>query len=296
MTGGTGAQLGESSPLRRTPWLAIAVADRQPGRADARVRTAAPIDEATARTVAADLLTTSDEIEWTNGAIVARRTERLGAIELSTAPLRSPDPLRVQAAVRDGLREAGAGGLAALAWTDAAHTLRARLGFLHCVLGETWPAVDDAALLERLDEWLDISAVRRTADLRRLDVLAGLRRLLPWPAASRLDELAPARLDLPSGSRLRITYDGAESPVVAVKLQETFGWTQTPALADGRVPIVLHLLSPAGRPVAITGDLASFWRQGYPQVRADLRARYPKHPWPEDPLTAEATVRTNRHR
>jgi ATP-dependent helicase HrpB len=292
MTGGTGAQLEQSSPLRRAPWLAIAVADRQPGRADARVRSAAPIDEPTARAVAGDLLATSDEIGWTNGALVARRTERLGAIELSTAPLRNPDPLRVQAAVRDGLRERDSGGLATLSWTDAARDLRARLGFLHAVLGDPWPAVDDAALLQRLDEWLDISAVRRTADLRRIDVLTGLRRLLPWPTASRLDELAPERLQMPSGSRVRIAYNGAEPPVVAVKLQETFGWTQTPVLADGRAPIVLHLLSPAGRPVAITADLVSFWRQGYPQVRADLRARYPKHPWPEDPLSAHPTART----
>jgi ATP-dependent helicase HrpB len=230
MTGGTGAQLAESSPLRRTPWLAIAVADRQPGRADARVRTAAPIDELTARAVAADLITTSDEIEWTNGALVARRMERLGAIALSTAPLRSPDPMRVQAVVREGLR---AGGLDAVTWTDAARDLRARLGFLHAVLGDPWPDVDDAALLERLDEWLDISAVRRSADLRRIDVYTALRRLLPWPAATRLDELAPERLHVPSGSRVRVTYSGADAPVVAVKLQETFGWTQTPALADG---------------------------------------------------------------
>ncbi|WP_408667103.1 ATP-dependent helicase HrpB [Jatrophihabitans sp.] len=294
MTGGTGAQLAESSPLRGAPWLAIAVADRQPGRAEARVRAAAPIDESTARAVAADLLSTSEEIDWVNGVIVARRVERFGAIELSAASLRNPDPLRVQAAVREGLRAQGAGGLAALTWSDAARDLRARLGFLHAVLGDPWPDVGDAALLERLDQWLDISAVRRSADLRRVDVLTALRRLLPWPAATRLDELAPERLLVPSGSRVRVAYDGAEPPVVAVKLQETFGWTQTPALADGRAPVVLHLLSPAGRTVAITADLASFWRQGYPQVRADLRARYPKHPWPEDPLTAEATARTKR--
>jgi ATP-dependent helicase HrpB len=292
MSGGTGARLDESSPLRRAPWLAIAVADRQPGRPDARVRGAAPIDEATARAVAADLLTTSTEIEWTDGALAARRTERLGAIELSSAPLADPDPVRVEAAVRDGLRQPGARGLATLNWTDAARDLRARLDFLHAVLGEPWPAVDDAALLQRLDEWLDIGAVRRTADLRRIDVVAGLRRLLPWPAAGRLDELAPQRLTMPSGSRVRVGYDGAEPPVVAVKLQEAFGWTQTPVLADGRAPIVLHLLSPAGRPVAITADLTSFWQQGYPQVRAELRARYPKHPWPEDPLAADPTART----
>lgn len=294
MTGGTGAQLAESSPLRGAAWLAIAVADRQPGQAEARVRAAAAIDEATARAVAADLLTTSEEIDWANGALVARRVELLGAIELSAAALRSPDPLRVQAAVRQGLRAQGTGGLDAVSWTDAARDLRARLGFLHAVLGEPWPDVGDAALLARLDEWLDISAVRRSADLRRIDVLTALRRLLPWPAATRLDELAPERLLVPSGSRVRVTYDGAEPPVAAVKLQETFGWRQTPALADGRAAVLLHLLSPAGRTVAITADLASFWRQGYPQVRADLRARYPKHPWPEDPLTAEATARTNR--
>ena len=255
------------------------------------MRAAAPIDEATARAVAADLLSTSEEIDWADGAVVARRVERLGAIELATTRLSNPDPLRVQAAVRDGLR---AQGLNALNWTDAARELRARLGFLHAVLGDPWPAVDDAALLERLDEWLDIGAVRRSADLRRIDVPTALRRLLPWPAATRLDELAPERLQVPSGSRVRVAYDGAEPPVVAVKLQETFGWTRTPALADGRSPVVLHLLSPAGRTVAITADLASFWRQGYPQVRAELRARYPRHPWPEDPLTALATRRTTR--
>ncbi|MCW2494133.1 ATP-dependent helicase HrpB [Jatrophihabitans sp.] len=291
MTGGTGAQLAESSPLRGTQWLAVAVADRQPGQADARVRAAAPIDEATARTVGEELLSTADEIEWRDGAILARRVQRLGAIELASGPLSRPDPLLVQVAVRDGLRVQG---LAALTWPDAARELRARLGFLHAALGEPWPDVSDAALLARLDEWLDLSAVRRGAELRRIDVVAGLRRLLPWPAATRLDELAPERLQVPSGSRVRVGYDGAEPPVVAVKLQELFGWTQTPVLADGRVPVVLHLLSPAGRPVAITADLESFWRHGYPQVRGELRARYPKHPWPEDPFTATATARTRR--
>ncbi len=229
-----------------------------------------------------------------NGATVpsSREESSASAPSSSRAPrCASPDPVRVQAAVRDGLREQG---LAALNWTGHARDLRARLGFLHAVLGDPWPDVSDAAMLTRLDEWLDISAVRRSADLHRLDVTTALRRLLPWPAATRLDELAPERLLVPSGSRVRVTYDGAEPPVVAVKLQETFGWTQTPTLADGRAPVVVHLLSPAGRPVAITADLASFWRQGYPQVRADLRARYPKHPWPEDPLTAVATARTTR--
>jgi ATP-dependent helicase HrpB len=124
-------------------------------------------------------------------------------------------------------------------------------------------------------------------------VTAALRRLLPWSVAGRLDEVAPERLPVPSGSRVRVDYADPESPVLAVKVQEAFGWRDAPRLADGRVPVLLHLLSPAGRPVAVTRDLASFWLQGYPQVRAELRGRYPRHPWPEDPTTAEPTRRIN---
>ncbi|MGC1210305.1 MAG: ATP-dependent helicase C-terminal domain-containing protein, partial [Micromonospora sp.] len=130
---------------------------------------------------------------------------------------------------------------------------------------------------------------RRRADLTRLDVAAALRRLLDWSQAARLDELAPERLTVPSGSRIRVDYADPAAPVLAVKLQETFGWQDAPRVADGRVPVLLHLLSPAGRPVAVTADLASFWRTGYPQVRAELRGRYPRHPWPEDPTTAAPT-------
>ena len=292
-TAGTGAALPEGSGLRGTPWLAVAVADRPAGRTDARIRSAAPIDEATARLVAAELVHTDDEVVWDDGGLVARRVEAIGAVVLSEVPLRDPDPSSVLAAVRDGIARSGLG---VLTWTDAARSLRERLAFCHARLGAPWPAVDDDALLDGLDSWLgpDLARVRRSRDLARIDVLTALRRLLPWPAAARLDELAPERLTVPSGSRVRVVYDGAEAPVVAVKLQETFGWTATPALADGRAPVVLHLLSPAGRTVAITADLASFWTQGYLQVRSELRARYPKHPWPEDPLTATPTARTRR--
>jgi ATP-dependent helicase HrpB len=138
--------------------------------------------------------------------------------------------------------------------------------------------------------------VRGARDLAHIDVASALRRLLPWPEATCFGELAPERLQVPSGSEVRLAYDGAEPPVLAVKLQEVFGWTATPAVADGRVPVVLHLLSPARRPVAITSDLASFWKQCYPQVRADLRARYPRHPWPDDPLTAIPTKRAKPRR
>ncbi|MFF0267701.1 ATP-dependent helicase HrpB [Kribbella sp. NPDC004536] len=290
MSGGTGAVLDPQSPLRSTTWLAIAVADRAPGRADARIRSAAPIDERTARDLAGDLVSTTDQIHWDGGRIVTRRVETLGAIVLNDVPLANPDPLLVQAAVRDGIRRSG---LSVLHWSQAALALRERLAFCHAHLGSPWPAVDDEALLADLDEWLgtELTSVRASRDLTRIDVASALRRLLPWPAATRFGELAPERLPVPSGSDVRLTYDGADPPVLAVKLQEVFGWTTTPTVADGRVPVVLHLLSPARRPVAITSDLTSFWKQGYPQVRADLRSRYPRHPWPEDPLTA---VPTNR--
>ncbi|MFI6832530.1 ATP-dependent helicase HrpB [Kribbella sp. NPDC050241] len=290
MSGGTGAALDPQSPLRTTTWLAIAAADRAPGRADARIRSAAPIDEQTARDIAGDLVSTTDQIRWDDGRIVTRRVEALGAIVLNDVPLAKPDRLLVQAAVRDGVRHSG---LSVLRWSEAALALRERLAFCHAHLGSPWPAVDDEALLADLDEWLgtDLAAVRGSRDLAHIDVASALRRLLPWPAAARFGELAPERLQVPSGSEVRLAYDGAEPPVLAVKLQEVFGWTATPVVADGRVPVVLHLLSPARRPVAITSDLASFWKQGYPQVRADLRARYPRHPWPEDPLTAIPTKR-----
>ncbi|MCA5894030.1 ATP-dependent helicase HrpB [Isoptericola sp. NEAU-Y5] len=290
MSGGTGAALDPQSPLRGTTWLAVAVADRAPGRADATIRAAAPIDEQTARDVAGDLVSTTDQIRWGDGRVVTRRIERLGAIVLGDVPLADPDPLLVQAAVRDGMRRSG---LSVLRWSEAALVLRERLAFCHAHLGAPWPAVDDGALLAGLEEWLgaELASVRSSRDLARIDVASALRRLLPWPAAARFGELAPERLRVPSGSEVRLAYDGVEPPVLAVKLQEVFGWTAAPAVADGRVPVVLHLLSPARRPVAITSDLASFWKRGYPQVRADLRARYPRHPWPEDPLTAVPTGR-----
>jgi ATP-dependent helicase HrpB len=295
MVGGTGAALDAQSPLRSATWLAIAVADRAPGRADARIRSAAPIDEATARDVAGDLVTTTDQIRWEDDRIATRRVEALGAIVLNDVPLTRPDPLLVQAAARDGLRRSG---LSALPWSQAALALRERLAFCHAHLGTPWPAVDDEALTAGLDDWLgpDLAAVRDARDLARIDVATALRRLLPWPAAARFDELAPERIGVPSGSQVRLAYDGVDPPVLAVKLQEVFGWTTAPVVADGKVPVVLHLLSPAQRPVAITSDLASFWKQGYSQVRADLRARYPRHPWPEDPLTAAATQRVKPRR
>ncbi|MCG7523325.1 hypothetical protein MHW47_02535 [Streptomyces sp. OfavH-34-F] len=158
------------------------------------------------------------------------------------------------------------------------------------MLGEPWPDVSDGALLARPEEWLEpeLSRARRRSDLAAIDAGQALRRLLPWATgeAVRLDELAPERIEVPSGSRIGVEY-GGEQPVLAVKLQEMFGLRETPRVAG--VPVLVHLLSPAGRPAAVTADLASFWAEGYKAVRAELRGRYPKHPWPQDPATAEAT-------
>ncbi len=287
MAGGTAAELPAGSGLD-TEWLAVAEATRDPGRAHGTIRLAAAADASLAVRAAPALVSEVDEVAWSGGDVVARRIRRLGAITLSSSPLTSPDPALVRSALVDGLR---AEGLGLLRWSEDASRLRDRLAFLHRVLGAPWPAVDDAALLSTVDSWL--GNARRRSDLASLDAGAALRTLLPWPEASRLDELAPDRLRVPSGSQIRVDYRG-DQPVLAVKLQETFGWTETPSLAG--VPVVLHLLSPAGRPAAITADLATFWTTGYPAVRADLRGRYPKHPWPDDPAAAAPTRHTTRRR
>ncbi|MFG2109076.1 ATP-dependent helicase HrpB [Micromonospora chersina] len=295
MAGGTAAELAGGSGLVGSVWLAIAVADRSPGAPTARVRLATPVDEATALEAGGPLLRAAREVGWSGGDVVAREVVRLGAIELVDRPLAAPDPAELAEAVLTGLRREG---LALLTWTPEATALRRRLACCRQALGDGWPDVSDAALLAAAPTWLgpELARARRRADLARVDVGAALRRLLDWRQAARLDELAPERLPVPSGSRIRLDYADPAAPVLAVKLQETFGWQDAPRIADGRVPVLLHLLSPAGRPVAVTADLASFWRTGYPQVRAELRGRYPRHPWPEDPTSAEPTRRASPRR
>ncbi|WP_405928324.1 ATP-dependent helicase HrpB [Streptomyces griseus] len=287
MASGTGAELRDGSRLRSAPWLAVAVADRPSHAASARVRLAAVVDEPTALSAAGHLRVRGEEVRWVDGEVVARSVDRLGAVELAVRPLKQPDPELVRGALVEGLRREGLG---LLRWTRDSEQLRLRLAFVHRVLGSPWPDVSDGALLAETGAWLEpeLSRARRRADLGRIDAGQALRRLLPWATgeAVRLDELAPERIEVPSGSRIRVDY-GGEQPVLAVKLQELFGLAETPQLAG--VPVLVHLLSPAGRPAAVTADLASFWREGYRAVRAELRGRYPKHPWPEDPATVPAT-------
>ncbi|KDQ66593.1 ATP-dependent helicase HrpB [Streptomyces sp. NTK 937] len=291
MASGTGAEPRDGSGLRGAPWLAVAVADRPAHAVSARVRLAAVVDEDTARLAAGHLRSTGEEVGWADGDVVARAVERLGAIELSVRTLRQPAPDLVREALLEGLRTEGLG---LLRWSRDAERLRLRLAFLRRVRGAPWPDVSDEALLACADRWLEpaLSRARRRADLARIDAGQALRVLLPWASgeAARLDELAPERIEVPSGSRVRVEY-GGEQPVLAVKVQEVFGLRETPRVAG--VPVLVHLLSPAGRPAAVTADLASFWREGYRAVRAELRGRYPKHPWPEDPASMEATRLTS---
>ena len=298
MVSGTGAAFRRGDPaLAGVPWIAVADAERRAGASEATIRAAAPLDEDLALEAAAARWAETDEVSWKDGRIVARRVTRLGAIELSGVAIGDPDPGAVTEAVRGAL---AADGLSVLPWADASTALRRRLAFLHDALGDPWPDVGDEALLDSMDTWVgaDLARIRSPRDLRRIDMLAAIRRLLPWPQAGRLDELAPERLTVPSGSVVRVEYgpSGTEQPVLAVRIQEAFGWAATPRLADGRVPVLLHLLTPARRPAAVTADLQSFWTTGYPQVRAELRGRYPKHAWPEDPRTAPATRGVKRPR
>ncbi|WP_299049080.1 ATP-dependent RNA helicase [uncultured Actinomyces sp.] len=304
--GGVGLRLPAASALASCQWLAVADVDRAPGRAEALVRAAVPVDEALALEVAGAWLVEDTRTRWESGRLRSERLRRLGAITLTTTPGTSPSPREAAAAVTRAVAEQGLG---ILPWSARARQLRGRLDLLHRTLGAPWPDVSPEALTEQAGQWLapavtPLAASARRPDLSRLDVTAALRTLLPWPEASRLDELAPERLQVPSGSQVPLSYaqdDGGagtplERPVLAVRVQECFGWAATPRVVGGRVAVLIHLLSPARRPVAVTDDLASFWAQGYVQVRAELRGRYPRHAWPQDPWTAPATRGTGRRR
>ena len=300
LASGTGATLAPDSALRGHPWLAVAEVARAAGRAAGRtgavIRAAAPIDRETAELAAAHLICEDVRAEFSGGRITARRVRRLGGIDLHSTPV-APTVGAVRGALAEALRSTG---LDALRPDASAVGLHRRLSLLHRVFGDPWPAVDGPALAGSIDDWLgpEIPRIADGASLGSLDLSAALMRLLPWShpqQAQRFDDLVPERLRVPSGARHRVEYPVAgsdDAPVLAVKLQECFGWRRSPAICDGRVPVTVHLLSPAGRPLAVTRDLAYFWSEAYPGVRAEMRGRYPRHPWPQDPMTAEATART----
>ncbi|MEL4504668.1 ATP-dependent helicase HrpB [Luteococcus sp. H138] len=301
MASGTGVVLDQASRLRGQEWLAVAemARGRTADGSGALVRAAAPLTRDLAEAAAEHLRREATDAVWSGGRVTARRRELLGAIELSSTAV-PPTPLQARAAMLQTLQQQGLGldGPGLLDWPEPAVALRRRLALLHHVLGDPWPAMDEASLLARADDWLapELDRLADGVQASRLDLVSALRRLLPWPAAGRLDELVPERLEVPTGSHIRLDYpeDPTGRVVLAVKLQECFGLLDTPRIIDGRVPILLHLLSPARRPLAVTDDLASFWANAYPGVRAENRGRYAKHPWPEDPLTAPPRRGTSR--
>ncbi|WP_235912108.1 ATP-dependent helicase HrpB [Ruania zhangjianzhongii] len=289
---GTRAALPERSSLTGSEWIAVSEVQRAQGRVaeatGAVIRLAAPLGEHDALRIGEVRAVRQSTV--VDGRVRVREERRLGSILLSSTPSQ-PRTQECSDALTAYLRE---NGLGALDWSEKATMLRRRLALLHRELGDPWPDVSDQELLGRLDGWLGPDL--RAPTLGAVSVAAALQRILPWPEASRLASLAPERLEVPSGAGVRIQYaeDPDTRPVVAVKLQEVFGLAETPRLADGRVPVQFHLLSPARHPLTVTDDLASFWNGPYRDVRKQMRGRYPKHPWPEDPWTASATARTNR--
>jgi len=285
LASGRGAALDPTSSLASAPWLAVAELDD--AGPDGRILAAAALDEATLRAVAADRIERAEEVVFDprTRAVVACAVERLGAIELVARPLVAADPSAVRRALLEGLR---ALGLDHLPWTAAARALRARLRWLEGAAAElALPPADDGTLEATLDVWLGpfLDGCRGLADLERVDLGAALLARLSAEQRRALDRLAPAGLVLPSGRSVPIDY-GRDPPVAAVRVQELFGLDRHPAILEGRAPLVLELLSPAARPIAVTRDLPGFWRGGWAEVRKALRGRYPKHPWPEDPLSA----------
>lgn len=293
LSSGRGARLGAGSAVPR-PGLLVAAGLRGTPEGAAEITLAGVLGHADLDALFADRLQWRREVAWDagTGRVTGRELRMLGALAVQERPAAVADdearPLLLALLRREGL--------ALLAWSSEAVQLYARLAFLHRTLPDAgWPDVADAALLAQPDEWLGpwLTGVRSLDDLKRLDLQAMLR-IWVGGKSRELDRLAPEHLEVPSGSLIRLDYTAGDGPVLAAKLQELFGLADTPRLAGGRVPVLIHLLSPAGRPLAITRDLRSFWDTVYPEVRKEMRGRYPKHPWPDDPWTAVATKKTKR--
>jgi ATP-dependent helicase HrpB len=311
LANGRGAHFADTQSLGRQEFIvAVDLDDRE---RDARILLAAALTRADIETHLGDRLQRTETIEWNSReqAVIARRVLRMDALVIDEQPLPEVPADAARTAMLSGVREMG---LDVLPWTRDARDLQARMEFARLAMANAspptneaahgdrsnsagssatseWPAVNDASLAASLETWLApwLDGVTRRDHLSRLSLADALRALLTWDQQRRLDELAPSHLEVPTGSRIRIDYLDESAPVVAVRLQEVFGLEDTPRIGGGRVPITFKLLSPAQRPVQVTRDLAGFWRGSYTDVRKDMRGRYPKHYWPENPLEAEPT-------
>ena len=294
LSNGKGAVLREDDRLARHDWLVAAELD---GKArEATIFLAAPVDLPNLEQDLAGHIHDTEEALWddTRGTVVARWVRRLGELVLQEKPLAQVDPVLVQQGLLNAIRKKG---LESLPWTQDSRQWCARIRLLaEAFPDDGWPDTGERALMANLDQWLGpfLAGMSRWSDLSRMDLLMALNSVLDYPKQQQLQTLAPVALTIPTGQRVRLDYIPENGPVLAAKLQALFGWTESPKVAGGRVPVVIHLLSPAQRPLAVTADLASFWRNVYPEVRKDMRGRYPKHPWPENPLTADAQQGTKK--
>jgi ATP-dependent helicase HrpB len=293
LANGTGARFDRAQALADEEWIVVAETDG--ASPEARIFLAAPVTLERLLDVGASQLTATDEVGWDEASarVRARRVTRLGAIVVREQELRDVPHALVCDALLGAVRERG---IEALHWTDGARQLRERLAFLHHH-DAAWPDVSEAALLSSLDAWLapQLADAGAISDLQRVDLGASLRSLLSWKQLTQIDALAPTHIDVPSGSRIPVDYSNPDAPTLAVRLQEVFGCENTPSVFGGRVPLTLHLLSPAQRPVQVTRNLGAFWRGSYAEVRKEMRGRYPRHEWPEDPAHATPTRRRKPH-
>jgi ATP-dependent helicase HrpB len=287
----------EPDALTKHEWLVVADLGSRQGQREERIYLASDLDPALFDDELGDLVRSVDEVDWDEreGVLKAERQLKVGQLILSTTPLPNLDEQTRSLALVNLVRRKG---LELLPWNPELRQWQARVDLLRQLDIQTghaesnWPDLSDANLLETLEEWLTpyLGKVTRLSHFSHLDLSSIVRNLLPWPLPQELEVQAPQTIQVPSGSNIRIDYS-QHPPILAVRLQELFGLSETPRIAQGKQPLTLHLLSPARRPVQATQDLANFWRRTYVEVKKDLKGRYPKHYWPEDPLVAEATAK-----
>lgn len=297
LANGMGAAMNQDEALSRAPWLIAPSLLQGHNSPDARILLALPVEiDALAAQLPA-IVSQQTAVEWDEekGTLRAWKRQQIGRLTLRAQPLAKPADEELQLALLNWVR---AQGVAVLNWDSAAEQLRLRLQCAQNWLPEAaWPPVDDESLLERLEQWLlpSLNGVRDMRGLKQVNIAEALARLLDWQQKQRLDNALPTHYTVPTGSRLPIRYDAGKPPALAVRLQEVFGEQRSPMLAEGRIPVVLELLSPAHRPLQITGDLAAFWQGAYREVQKEMKGRYPKHVWPDDPANTAPTRRTKKY-
>jgi len=289
LAGGRGVYMEPTDPLARETWLAVG--ELGGGDSRDRILLAAAVDEAALREAFADRLTAEDRLETgAGGKVRAKRLLRLGRLVLEERLIDKPAPALIASALLDQVR---AEGLSALRLGDGIQSLRSRLAFLRKLDGDVWPDLSDEALLDRLDAWLE-PLLHGRASLSALDesLLDGaIRSLIPWDAQQKIDAALPARFRAPTGTTVAIDYAAESGPRIDIRVQELFGLTEHPSIAGGKIPLVLSLLSPGHKPIQITRDLPGFWKGSWREVKVEMKGRYPRHVWPDDPAAAAPTTR-----